>query len=328
MRGRPALTALLVVGGSLLLTLFSVYLHAKALGRAYIVDYQIPRHLAMLAGAAGNPWQYRMLSAWIVEGVERLFAMCSVREPLIASFLAVRTVEQTLLLALSWIYWRRFGLARTLCFCGLIFLGWSASYANYGSDFQFNTYLDGLFYVLGAMAVQSGRLGWLLPITLLAALNRETSGFIPLLPLAALPGAGPGLRPRLVRTAIAGFAIYLIVFAILRWSYGSQALIVPYGHHPGLDLLAYNLGRARTWVQLLGTFSLVPFVAIAGYRQWPPLLRGFFWLIVPAWFVVHAFGAVMAETRILLVPLILVLIPGALFALRGDAASAREPVAA
>src|SRR5262245_46256928 len=166
MRGRPALTALLVVGGSLLLTLFSVYLQAKALGRAYIVDYQIPRHLAMLAGAAGNPWQYRVLSAWIVEGVARLFAVTHLPQPLIAAFLAVRVAEQTALLALAWAYWRRFGLSSALCFCGLAFLGWGVSFANYDSDFQFNTYFDALFYVLAAMAVQSGRLLWVLPITL------------------------------------------------------------------------------------------------------------------------------------------------------------------
>ena len=220
MRGRHALTASMVVGSALLLTLFSLYLQAKALGRAYIVDYQIPRHLAMLAGTAGNPWQYRMLPAWIVEGVERLFATLHVPQPLIASFLAVRAAEQTALLAVAWAYWRRLGLSSALCFCGLAFLGWSVSYANFDSDFQFNTYFDALFYVLAAMAVQSGRLAWVLPVTLLAAFNRETSGFVPLLPLAALLTAAPEARSRLVRTAAIGFAIYLIVFAVLRWSYG------------------------------------------------------------------------------------------------------------
>ena len=328
MRGRRALTALLVFGTALLLSLFTIFLHAKALGLAYVQDYQVPRHVAMLAGTAGNPWQYRMLSAWIVEGAHRICAALAIPQPLIAAFLAVRVLEQTLLFTLAWGYWRALGLSSAAAFFGLALLGWSVSYANYGSDLQFNTYFDVLFYVLAATAVVRNRLGWLLLITLLAAFNRETSGFIPLLPLAALPDSAPEARARLVRTAVAGVVIYLVVFSMLRWAYGPQALIVPYGHRPGLDLMAYNFGRVRTWVQLVGTFSIVPFVALAGWREWPRLLRAFFWLLVPAWFVVHAVGAVMSETRLLLVPFALVLVPGALFLLQRESDPARRPRAA
>ena len=52
-----------------------------------------------------------------------------------------------------------------------------------------------------------------------------------------------------------------------------------------------------------------------GYRKWPLELRAFFWVIVPVWFLVHAFGSVMAETRLLLVPQAMVFIPGALLCL-------------
>ncbi len=39
-----------------------------------------------------------------------------------------------------------------------------------------------------------------------------------------------------------------------------------------------------------------------GRSAWPSPLTAMFWAIVPLWFVIHAFAAVLAETRLLLVP--------------------------
>src|SRR2546427_11592439 len=99
MEGRrdPPGTMLWVIGSALLLSLFTVFLHLKALGRAYVLDYQVPRHLALMAGTAGNPWQYRVLSAWIVEAAHRVFAAVGVHDPLVLAFVVVRVLEQTLM---------------------------------------------------------------------------------------------------------------------------------------------------------------------------------------------------------------------------------------
>jgi hypothetical protein len=326
-RSGPRYAVPLAIGSALLLSLFTVYLHAKELGRAYIDEYQIPRHLAMLAGHAGNPWQYRMLSAWIVEAVHQLFTNLAWPQPFLLAFLAVRVAQETLMFLVAWRYWGALGLSSAEALMGLAVLGWSVSYSTHGSDLQFNTYFDVLFYLLAALAVLRGRAWWVVPITLLAALNRETSGFIPLLPLVADWGA-PERRTGAIRVAAAGMAIYLAVFVGLRLAYGPQHLILPYGHKIGLDLLAYNLGRSRTWVQLMGTFNIVPVLALMAYARWPQTLRRFFWLVVPAWFLVHWVGAVMEETRLLLVPMALVFVPGALLLLRREASPSSEPAAA
>ena len=311
-------TMLWVTASALLLSVFTVFLHLKALGRGYILEYQVPRHLAMLAGTAGNPWQFRMLSAWIVEGFHRLIAAVGIHDPLIAAFVVVRVLTETAMFVIAWRYWRALDLSSAASFMGLALFGWSVSYANFGSDLQFNTYFDVLFYLVAAWLVVRDRMTWLLPLTALAALNRETSGFIPLLALATWPNDTPQGRSRALRLAGAGIAIYAVVFVGLRLVYGKQELIVPYGHHPGIDLFVYNLKRARTWVQLVGTFSILPFMALASRSRWPSLLWGVYWLLVPAWFVVHWFGAVMSETRLLLVPLAVAILPAALFLLPGE----------
>ena len=313
-----------VTGTALLLSVFTVFLHLKALGRAYILEYQVPRHLAMLSGTAGNPWQYRVFSAWMVECAHRALAAVGIHDPLIAAFLLVRVVAESAMFVIAWKYWRALELSGAAAFLGLALFGWSVSYSNFGSDLQFNTYFDVLFYLIAAWLVTRDRLEWLWPLTAIAALNRETSGFIPLLALTTWPSATPTGRMRALRVAVVGIAIYAAIFVGLRWTYGKQEWIIPYGHKPGLDLFTYNLTRARTWVQLAGTFSILPFMALAARGRWAPRLRGIFWLLVPVWFAVHWFGAVMSETRLLLVPLALAILPAALFLLPGEARETRE----
>jgi len=196
---------------------------------------------------------------------------------------------------------------------GMAVLAWGMSYSNYDSDLSFNTFFDIIFYLLAGLCILKGKFIWLIPITFLAALNRETSVLIPLLLLSVSIFVLPkGALQKTMPVFIIAVAIYAAVFIGLRLLYGKQEVVLPYGHYPGLDLLNYNLFRQATWQQLIATLSIVPIIAIIGYKKWSLPLRVFFWVIVPIWFIVHAFSAVMAETRLFLVPQAMVFIPAAL----------------
>ena len=108
-------------------------------------------------------------------------------------------------------------------------------------------------------------------------------------------------------------ALYAATLVVLRASYASRPLILPYGHHPGWDLLRYNVTRWTTWKHLLVTLNVLPLLSVLSYRSWPVTLKVMVWSIVPAWFVVHFLGAIAAETRLFLVPASTVFVPGALF---------------
>jgi uncharacterized membrane protein len=97
---------------------------------------------------------------------------------------------------------------------------------------------------------------------------------------------------------------------------GSAPLFKPFGLSPGWDYVSYNLRDGRTWEYLFRTVNIVPLVALAGVRQWPRELRAFAVAIVPAWLVIHLSASILAESRLLLVPLAVVFIPGALLALQ------------
>jgi hypothetical protein len=112
---------------------------------------------------------------------------------------------------------------------------------------------------------------------------------------------------------VASLALYAVTLVVLRASYASQPLILPYGHRPGWDLLRYNVTRWRTWRNLLVTLNVLPLLSVLSYRAWPIALKVMLWSVVPAWLVVHFLGAIAAETRLFLVPGSMVFIPGALF---------------
>jgi hypothetical protein len=190
-------------------------------------------------------------------------------------------------------------------------LAWGMSYSHYDSDLQFATFLDVSFYLTAALLILNDRLSWLVPLTALAALNRETSGLIVGLPvIVALFERRPLARPFAV-SALAGFA-YLGVFVALRLAYPPQHLLLPYGVRQGLPLLQYNMLRPITWERLIATLGVIPLLALFGYSSWSAQLKGLFWGIVPVWVILHAFMSVMAESRLFLVPQAVIFIPAAL----------------
>ncbi|MCK4408713.1 MAG: hypothetical protein KAW67_01420, partial [Candidatus Eisenbacteria sp.] len=325
MKNRAASGAIaLVVVAGLLLGLFTTSAHVKARGFDYIEHgEQFTRHQDLMEGRAGNPWQYRVLAPYMVNGALKLLERLHVPRHVAASFVGFRVILDTLVLLLAFAYYRKLGLSLPFALIGMAILAWGMSYSHYNSDLQFSTFFGIIFYLLAGLCIRDGRFVWIVTITVLAAFNRETSALIPFMLLGvAMLASQQGSVRKVLPVFATALAAYVAIFVGLRLAYGSQEFIAPYGHYPGLDLLWFNLSRRVTWWQLIATLSVVPVVAALGYRTWPDQLRAFFWVVVPVWFVVHAFGSVMAETRLLLVPQAMVFVPGALLYL---AHQARRP---
>ena len=314
---RPILMAALILAFAFGLGLFSTEQFVRARGIDYLEHaQQITNYEAILAGHAGNPWQYRVFSAFVMNVVLTLASHVNVPHHVAYSLIALRVILDTLILLLSVVYYRKLRLSLPHALIGMAVLAWGMSYSYYNSDLSFNTFFDVFFYLLAGIFILREGFIWIVPITLLAAFNRETSGFIPFMLLFyaifVLPKDSPRRRDAYLIFAAAA-AVYALVFVGLRLAYGPQELLVSHGHYPGLPLLTFNLSQKLTWEQLMATLSIIPILALLGYPKWPASLRVFFWVVVPLWFGIHAAAAVMAETRLFLVPQALVLIPGALF---------------
>lgn len=312
-------SALLVI--VLLLALFSTSEHVQERGglNYFQEGNQLIRHNDIINNEADSPWQYRILTAYMIESIFNLCESLNLDSDSYIgyTFIFFRVFLDSLILLFSYLYFRKFGLNSLVSLAGIAIVAWSISYSHFNSDLSFNTFLDVVFYLLAAICLLDNRLTWILPITLLAALNRESSGLIPLMVLSfsIFPQSNISSKKYFKISALS-FFIYIIVFFGIRFYLGDRDLMTPGGGDPlTLELLFHNLFRIVTWRELLATLSIIPLIAILGYERWPIQLKQFFWVIVPIWIIIHAVAALMVESRLFLVPQVIVFIPGALFAI-------------
>jgi hypothetical protein len=188
--------------------------------------------------------------------------------------------------------------------------------ATAASDYSFNTYFDVIFYLIAALLIIKNRnCLWFIPLSIVAAFNRETAILIPaMLFLASLKREGKGVavanKGNLWMSVLSGVA-FMAVFFGLRQYYGYRETQVV-GIAPGLDALWFNISDLRTYVELFAVTGLLPVLAIVGYKYMDARLKTWFWLIVPVWFAMHYYFAAVREARLFLVPVMVVFLPAVL----------------
>ncbi|MDP4151125.1 MAG: hypothetical protein Q8932_16135 [Bacteroidota bacterium] len=255
-------------------------------------------------------------------------------------FLFFRFVLNFLVFVLAWRLWRYFVDNDWLILFGLIFVSLAMGNGVIASDLTFNTYVDNVFYLLAAcLIVYKKNPLWLLPLMALAAFNRETSMMIPFLffisqmDFSRFTLRPPDLRairwpaPRVWALVAGCYALFFAIFIGVRLHYGyrpPQVWKVP----PGPGMLKLNLASSvgvKSYFEMLGLFSVIPFIILYTFRRYPLLLRVWFLGIVPAWFAVHLYTVVTYQTRLFLVPTILVMVPMLLWLIENGAVSGARP---
>jgi hypothetical protein len=326
-------TGLLVAALVVALSLATVYAQYRALidispgdsPRAFVAGPQVDRNEQVLRGEGGDPWQFRVGSELLAKQARNVAGAVGVGDPDVAGLLGFRVIQNIAIFALAWLLYRRLGATRRLAAIGLCLVAWAMSQAFFNSGLSFDSYGDLIAYLAAALLILDRRYAWIVPLTVLAALNRETSGLIPVMLVAA--GFWIGRRTPDGRRAIAIGGVALLAFAVttvaLRSIVGPGEVIHPHGKQIGWEIFELNVGRGVTWDKLFQTVTIVPVLAAAAWRHWEPALRAFCVAIVPLWVVVHLLAAVLAETRLILVPYVVVLVPGVLAGLR--ARSRGEP---
>ena len=270
------------------------------------------QHLRVLQGVAGNPTQFRPLPEWIWDSLIRVQTARGSGDPIYTSLLVLRYAQNLLLFMLAYCYYRVLGLHIFAALLGIAVLSIIGAASVYLNWLRLSSNLDVSFYLLAGILILRRHDIWIIPLAMLASLNREGSGFIPFMLLTARI---PELMRASTRTrtlTIVGLAIagWFSVYVAMRVLYPPQALVT--------DLfdaaIKLNLGRETSWMNIFGTFGVLPLVALLGMRTWPHLLRIWFWLIVPLWIVVHVLASLINETVLFFEPTALLLIPGSIFA--------------
>lgn len=313
----PIVAAIIAISIALLAGV-TVFWQEQQLGLPYVEGEQLARHHHVLSGDARSPWRYRLLAEWMAAGFVKSAQMLHVPRPVVTGFLGLRLLQNSLIFVLAFLYYCRLGLDRRRALIGVMVLAFTFTHAIDNSDLSFNTYFDVLFYLLGTLLMLSDRVVLFLGLVVAASLNRETSALIPFLPLAewaAHPRSLPlDVRRRVCVTAI-GCLIWLSIFAGLRLYLGvpSSGWQEQWQYPQGLPLVLLNLSSSHTLVFLALTFSILPLLTLWDFKLLPDFIKGAFWLIVPLWCAVHISLVRVNETRLFLVPIAAVLIPGALY---------------
>jgi hypothetical protein len=321
----------LIVTIALLLSLTTVYTQFRSHGERFLESAQLQRHQQILEHIAGNPARYRVLSEWVVEGVIQIFNRNGVSSPT-KPFFFFRIGQNLIIFLLAAAWYRYLQLNNAQIILGLIFLAWSMSYAFRDSDLELSLYSSLIFYLAAALITVHRADWWIPPLTLLAAFNRETAIFIPFVYLACRSrwkAGRPILDGRSVFIFFLALGLYFGPFLGLRALYGWRELSHSWGHRAGFDMLIFNLTHTLTWAKLMWMVNILPILCLFSFRTWPEPLKRLGLLIIPIWIVAHLFYIWISEVRMILIPLALVFVPGALMIdkfLREEALTRRRKI--
>ena len=286
------------------------------MGLEWYEEVQWQRTQTVLAGGEGTPWQYRLFTESIVYCTVHAFEAVGVDRPVGVAFVLIRILQNTLAFTLLIAFCRMLGLTRAQGMLGVTLLGWGMCHALYDGDLTFNTYTDMSIFLTAGLLIGNQKFRWLLLLMCIAPFNRETSGCIPFMLLFSQvqwKGGRPTVSREVLILFITTLTMWISVVGGLRIVYGVRPYIVPTaGVEPIWPLLKYNLTWYRTWVFLFATLGLMPLLALVSWKAWPQLLKRFFWAVVPVWFPIHFSLAHAPESRLFLVPQVLIFIPGAL----------------
>ena len=318
------------------------------------------RHLAVVEKRSEyyNPWQYRILCPYTIEALFNLYNVTVDKVYPIEKkihftienktgttdetdkflklmqtpgamkymiiFILFRFFEHLLIFYLAWKLWSYFVSNKWLIFFGINFLALALGNAVAVADLSFNTYMDIIFYLTAANIIVYKKNPWfLVPITILAAFNRETSIMIPALYFISMIDLRKFRFTRETWKTIVfppgkvwyfTILLYILFFAIftglrLYFGYRSQQIFKAPAGLPMLQLNLFSPVGAKAYLELIGTYGVIPLIILYHFRSLPYLLKKWFLFLVPVWYAVHYISVVAYQTRLFMVPFVMIMIP-------------------
>lgn len=299
-----------------ILSLYVVYEQATDL-YAIPLPEQVARHERMLAGNSEffNPWQYRVFSTYMVQGFYKTLNTISGQIDITKSFLLFRVLQTILIFVIAHIYFLALGIRNPwLVLMGVLLLGFSMAHSVFQSDLSVNTYFDILFYLLAGWLIINEKLIWIAPLMVLAALNRETSLLILAMLIVPFVQWKPFSIPKTPFLIVAiSTVLFFTVFISVRLYYGYRPAVGIHGMTGFADYLSFNLRFLKVYPELIGTVAFLPIITILFLKRLPRLLQQWFWIVCPAWFLIHFAFSTAVESRLFLVPQALIFIPAFLW---------------
>jgi hypothetical protein len=309
-----------LIGACLLASAVTVisqfYYIASANGDDYVQTTDYARHRDKVNGGAQAPYRYRILTDYALAGVLH-FAPGQMPGKYVTVSFIFRLVQNFLIFLAAYAFFRTLHFSKGHSLLGMGLLAYGMCFAFYAADVSYYTYSEVLFFLVAMILINRGQDWWILPLTILAALNREESIFIPVVLLLVRLSEEQGrvswgnlYKARYVRVFLASVTAFFLVYFGLRIVLGPATYVTSrYGPvYPGLRLVVLNFLNRQTWIGLLQMYNLT-LLALFLIKKWPKSLQVLLVGMVIPWFGAQFLFASTDETRLFLVPLALVFIP-------------------
>jgi hypothetical protein len=298
------------------ISIFIVYKQATDANSISLQEH-VARHERMLASESEfyNPWQYRIFSAYVTEGFYQIVHAVVPRIDRATAFLIFRFAQNLFIFWIAYLYFNALAIRNPfLKLGGILLLAYSMAHSVFQSDLSFNTYFDVLFYLLGAYLIIKEKYNWVIALMIVAALNRETSLLIPaMLVIPFIQWKKLSMPRQILWMGVLSTTVFLIVFVVVRWHYGYRPAQGIHGMKSFTDYLKFNLSFFRMYPELIGTLTFIPIFVLLYIKRLPKILQQWFWIVCPAWFLIHMAYSTAIETRLFLVPHALIFIPAFLW---------------
>lgn len=300
-----------------------------------------------------NPWQYRILSPLSVELINYILdntlykilfliytphsintnqvihspngfflAMLSDKATMTytLTFAIIRFLQHLIIFGLWGLLLRPFLKNQMWFYLAIPFLSLSFANAVFNSDFALSVYFEIIFYLLACyICLYKKSYLYLLFVIFLAGLNRETSVLIPFFvfflndkkiqPNWDLKESL--LNRQNIFKLLIGLLVFIIAFLMPRLYFG---WVKPSeGHSIALFHNLMSLNTIYVGLNLFGTVTLTPFIALWWLKKTDLFFKFLFWLITPFWIILHFSLSAAEESRLFLVPYVLVWLPITLF---------------
>ncbi len=299
----------------LLYSIISVYIvyHQSTNADAITLDAMIVRHQRMLEVNSEffNPWQYRILSTYIAEIFTHTLQLVMPSMGYGAAFILLRLLQNILIFILADLYFKKLGILNPwLRLYGILTVGFCMAHSVFASDLSLNTYFDIIFYLTAVLLILYKKYVWIIPLSFFASLNRETSALIPaMLVIPAIDWKNRTIDRKILMIGIASGVAFVIAFVGVRLYFGYQPAIGIEGMTSVKDFWWFNITFKRMYLQMIGTLGFLPIVTILFLGKLSPQLRIWFWIMVPIWFIIHFSYSSVVESRLFLVPQVLIFVP-------------------
>ena len=244
----------------------------------HVQPTRIREHNEVVRGDGSSPNRYRVLVPFAVESMITVAASVASRDESFRLIYATVYGAGLWLVAAALFGYVRHWFSRDQTMVGVLLIVCTQSIALRYHTFAPWSIVEPLLLTIALTAVRSGQDRWIVPLTVVAALNRETGMLVPLAWLVEGLNSRPRWNRR-VQLALVGIAVALAIIVGVRvWR----------GNVPSALTIA-DVWRMNTSGQGIKTF--IPaitlmlggagwvFVAL-GFRHAPPFVRRSTWLIV------------------------------------------------